>query len=107
MLKIRFTVIKMTEELGTKVNGLWEECTSLEETPRAHPDSIDGFEYTIVIKNRKVPLRIVRNSLYWFFPTNSPEKAHGRREQLIQRYGLQNDDIIVYARSAGGGFAKP
>jgi len=101
-----FGIAMKDEKLENRVKGCWEECTSLEELPPAQPNP-DGLDYIVEIKRGKLPLRRLRNVVYFLFPiVNNPEKAIQKREQLILRYGLQNEDVIIYAKG-NGGLAKP
>ncbi len=78
---------------------LYDECTSLEETPRG------DLEYTVLVK-ADLPWRRLRNVMYWLTPSFSPERAHERREKIIKDYNLQKEDVVVYARS-GASLSRP
>lgn len=97
----------MTEQLECEVKRLGEECISLAETPLPPSDSIDGYVYTIVIKNKDAPYCFLRNIFYSIFPEGSPERAHSKRVELIQKYNLVEGDVIVYATRDTPRFGKP
>ena len=55
-------------------------------------------EYTVQINKGRIPFRVVRNIFYWMLPFDTEEKATKKKENLLKKYGLKNEDIEIYSR---------
>lgn len=82
--------------LNGKSHGPYIE---IDETPR-YP----WLAYVVQIDPRGrsyVPFRTLRNMVGRAFPVRNPTRAFEQRQSVMERFGLSNYDVVVYAVEEG------
>jgi hypothetical protein len=72
--------------------NLYDSCTSIDETPKG-----ENLEYVLSIESKKVPFKLIRNLYHVSFPYGSAERAFKKRDKIVKKYSLNNEDVTVSA----------